>query len=164
MFLQIPEPTQRISTKSVQVWRIGEIIENGIALLILGILLYLHFTFDWKVWIGYILYGLIALTFVTGLYSIILKPYLMQKYWRYEISEEFIQLKYGHFKTTHKLIPMTKVEFVSIDQGPIMRKYDLYDVNIGSTTSSHTIPAIPKDKAVTLSNQIAVYAKVKDLD
>ena len=50
---------------------------------------------------------------------------------------------------------------MSTNQGPFLRKYGLYNVEIGTTTSDHTIPAIHHDEAYALREQIATYAKVK---
>ena len=73
----------------------------------------------------------------------------------------FAQLKYGRFKVRHIVIPMAKVEYVSTSQGPFLRKYGLFNVEIGTTTSDHTIPAIHRDEAYALREQISTYAKVK---
>lgn len=73
-------------------------------------------------------------------------------------------MKNGRWNESHTLIPMEKVEFVRTEQGPIMRKYGLYNLIIGTTTSSHTIPAIPEKQAKLLKVKIAQLAKVKESD
>lgn len=59
---------------------------------------------------------------------------------------------------------MTKIQSVATEQGPILRKYGLYSVSVETMGSSHTIPALPKDVAVELRNQIAQYAKIKEVE
>ena len=164
MYLQIQEPKQRISKESIWVWRLSNMLEDAIILLVLGVLWYLSEMYDWKTWITYLLIILIGLTVLTGIYSIFFEPYYKYKTWRYEIDEEYVQLKRGHFIEKHIVIPMTKVEYVSTHQGPLLRKYQLYDVEIGTTTTNHTIPAIPAEQASALREQIAIFAKVKDID
>lgn len=164
MYLPIQEPTQRIAKESILVWRLSNTIGHGITLLVLGILWYLSELYEWKTWITYVLIVLLGLTVLSAIYSILIEPYFQYKTWRYEIDEEYIQLKSGHFMVEHIVIPMTKVEYVSTYQGPLLRKYQLFDVEIGTTTTDHTIPAIPAEQARALREEVAIYAKVKDID
>ncbi|KIL50979.1 PH domain-containing protein [Jeotgalibacillus campisalis] len=164
MYLHITEPSQKISSKIIGIWRVTNTIGHTIVLAILGALLYFSQTFQWVGWIDPLLYILIGLMIISAVFSIFIEPAFLQKSWRYEIDEEFVQLKHGRFNQYHTLIPMEKVEYVTTDQGPFLRKHDLYNVKIGTTTSSHTIPAIHKDEAIALRSQIAVFAKVKDTD
>ncbi|TDL31075.1 hypothetical protein E2R51_14865 [Jeotgalibacillus sp. S-D1] len=164
MYLQIPEPSRPISAKIVDIWRWTNTIGHSVTLLILGVLLYFDHHNNWVSWIDNVLYILIGLFIISAVYSIFIEPSILQKSWRYEISEEFVQLKHGRFNQYHTLIPMTKVEYVTTDQGPFLRKHELFNLKIGTTTSSHNIPALPKEEALMLRSQIARYAKVKDTD
>jgi len=164
MYLNVPEPSQPISPKIIGIWRWTNTIGHSITLLILGVLLYFDHTYNWVGWIDTILYILVGLIVISAFFSIFIEPSFLQKSWRYEIDEEFVQLKYGRFNQYHTLIPMTKVEYVTTDQGPFLRKHDLYNLKIGTTTSSHNIPALSKEEALKLRSQIARFAKVKDID
>ncbi|OCA84770.1 PH domain-containing protein [Pradoshia sp. D12] len=164
MYLQIQEPTQRISKDSILVWRLSKTLGHGATILVAGVLWYLSEMYEWKTWITYTLIVLIGLTVLSAIYEILFEPYYKYKTWRYEIDEEYVQLKRGHFIVEHIVIPMAKVEYVSTHQGPFLRKYQLYDVEIGTTTTNHTIPAIPAEQAIALREQIAIFAKVKDRD
>jgi len=70
----------------------------------------------------------------------------------------------GRWNVEHKIIPMAKIEYVTTDQGPFLRKAGLYSLNIGTTASSHKIPAIPEEEALKLRSLIASYANVKEDD
>jgi len=164
MYLSIEEPTKKISKEAVKVWRLSNTIGHGIGILILGALLFVDFYFDWKFWIGWILIGVTGLTALSAMYSIFIEPFYLQKTWRYEVDTEHVQLKHGRIEQKHIIIPMSKIEFVSTHQGPLLRKYGLYNLGIGTVTSSHTIPAIPTEEALELRAKIARLAKVKDMD
>lgn len=120
--------------------------------------------FDWYDWIGIVLYILGGLFIVSSIFSIFIEPIYLQRTWRYQVDEEFVQLKFGKFQQQHILIPMEKVEYVRTEQGPILRRYDLYDLEIGTTTSSHKIPAIPANVAKILKAEIGTFAKIRDKD
>ncbi|MFT8319523.1 MAG: PH domain-containing protein [Bacillus sp. (in: firmicutes)] len=164
MFSTIPAPTKQISKEAVKVWRITEVITNLVVLMILGVLYYLDYYFAWKNWIGWIIIALVIFTILSAIWEILLEPILKQKYWRYDISEEFVQLKSGAWNEKHQLIPMTKVQSVELNQGPFLRKYHLYTIKITTMGSSHEIPAIPKDEAYQLKDQIAHFAKIKEVE
>ncbi|WP_462405801.1 PH domain-containing protein [Gracilibacillus sp. Marseille-QA3620] len=161
MYLKIKEPTKQISADSVRVWRLSNLLGYGIALCIAGVFLFAANYYDWKTWIFTILTIITVLLLALAVWSVGIEPIYLQKTWRYEIDEQFAQLKYGRFTVKHIVIPMEKVEYVSTNQGPFLRKYGLYNVEIGTTTSDHTIPAIHHDEAYALREQIAIYAKVK---
>lgn len=162
MYIHIEEPTEKISTNAIKVWRISNTIGHAVALLITAILIFCADRFDWYRWVEITLYFIGGFLTFSAIYSILIEPTLTQRYWRYKIDEEFVQLKNGKWNENHTLIPMEKVEYVRTEQGPILRKFGLYDIVIGTTTSNHTLPAIPNEVALELKSQIATYAKIKD--
>jgi uncharacterized protein len=162
MYLNIEEPTERISADVVKVWRISNTLEHVSALIVLAILIVCANKFGWYEWIGIVLYILAGVYFLYAIFSIFIQPAYIQATWRYQIDQQFIQLKHGKWQVKHTLIPMEKVEYVRTEQGPIMRKYGLFNIEIGTTTSNHVIPAIPSHEAVELKALIGIYAKIKD--
>ncbi|MCM2677208.1 PH domain-containing protein [Alkalicoccobacillus plakortidis] len=155
-------PDQRISKKAVVVWRISSTIAHVITLLVLGTVLFLHWYYDWANWIGYITYVITGLIILQAIYKIFIYPIYMQKTWRYRVDNEYIQIKHGAIEHVHLLIPMVKVLHVSTSQGPILRKFGLSTITIGTTASSHEIPALPVDEAEDLREKIAMLAKVTE--
>jgi len=163
MYSDINEPREKLSKHVVRVWIIRETIENVIGLTILGILLYLDYHFSWKAWIGWILIGLVPVSIVMMVWSWIMS-FLLYKNWRYDVSEEFLQLKMGVILEKNYLVPMTKIQSVATEQGPLLRKYGLCSVTVDTMGSSHSIPALHKEDAIELRNQIARYAKIKEVE
>lgn len=162
MYININEPKRKISPDAVKVWRMSNTIGHIIALVIIVILFICSERFDWSSWVSIVLYCLGGLAILSGIYSILIEPVYLQRTWRYEIDQEFIQLKHGRWNQQHILIPMEKVEFVRTEQGPIMRRHKLYNIEVGTTTSNHVIPAIPAEEAHLLKAQIATFAKIKE--
>ncbi|MFP5115324.1 PH domain-containing protein [Bacillaceae bacterium C204] len=164
MYIPIEEPTDKISIDAVKMWRISNSMGHGIAFLIIAVLIVCTEKFDWYGWIGIVLYILGGIGVLSALFSILIEPVYLQRTWRYKIDQKFVQLKHGKWQVQHTLIPMEKVEYVRTEQGPIMRRYDLYKIEIGTTTSSHVIPAIPAEAAKHLKAEIATYAKIQDIN
>lgn len=162
MKTKLNEPNERISPRAVSMWRVSRTIGHVVFLLLLAVLTGMDMAWNWWDWVGWVLYALLGLTAVSGVLSIAIEPSILQRTWRYDVSEEYVQLKHGVLTRVHVLVPMTKVEYVTTDQGPVMRKYGLYNVTVGTMASSHIIPALPKSEAFALREQIARLAQVKD--
>ena len=73
-------------------------------------------------------------------------------------------MKSGALVEEYKIVPMTKIQSVATNQGPLLRKYGLYNLTVETMGSSHMIPALPTVVANELRNRIAEYAKLKEVD
>src|SRR5690625_5986229 len=98
---------------------------------------------------------MVIITLLFAIWFILLSPFLLYKNWRYHVDEEFLQLKSGALKEKHQLIPMTKVQSVETNQGPILRKYGLYSLSIKTMGSYHKIPELLGEVAIYEKNQIS---------
>lgn len=163
MYSDINEPRQTLSKDAIRVWIIRETLEAGAGVVVLAVLLYLDHRFAWPAWIGWILYGLLVLDIGSMIWSWI-SSYFRYKNWRYDVNEEFLQMKLGVLNEKHSLVPMTKIQSVATEQGPILKKYRLCSVTVDTMGTSHTIPALPKEEAIALRNRIARYAKIREVE
>ncbi|WP_277678090.1 PH domain-containing protein [Gracilibacillus dipsosauri] len=153
----------KISEKAPKVWRMTELISDLIGIIILAVIFFLDAYFDWVYWIGWIL---IALTIVLVLGSIwgVIEPDLLYKSWYFKVDEEFFQIKKGIWKEQWVTIPMTKIQGVSTTQGPILRRYQLRSITVETMGSSYSIPALEEKVAYELRDNIAEYAKIKEVE
>src|SRR5699024_8906782 len=94
-----------------------------------------------------LLYIFLGILINIMIYKITIRPILLHKTWRYDIDENYIQLKYGFINKHSLIIPMSRVEYVNTNQGPILRYYNLSVLTIGTITSANQIPAIPVAEA-----------------
>lgn len=157
-------PQQKLSPHAVSLWRVSAVITNLIGFIVLAVLLILDSVYDWRPWIGWILWGVTAISLGYAVWDIFMQPVWLYRHWYYGVSAEFLQLKHGALNKVHQVIPMAKVQSVTTNQGPLMRKYGLYSVSIGTMGSSHDIPALPEEVAFALRNQIAAYARINEVD
>jgi hypothetical protein len=158
---EIPFPRQQLSKDSIKAWLINEMILNMIGFIVLGVLFYLDYYFSWREWIGWILI-ILTVSAIIDMFFSPLKMRLRYKHWRFGISEEFLQLKSGVINEKHQLIPMARIQSVTIHQGPILRKYNLYNIKVNTITTGHIIPALYEKETMELRKQIAHYANVKE--
>lgn len=158
------EPGKRISKDAIKVWRITNLIIHLIVLVIGIGLITAAFYFNWYQWIKITFLVLFGLEILSLIWDVAIEPVLLQRYWRYDISSEYVQIKHGVFYVKHTMMPMTKVQYVTAKQGPLLRKYKLYTLQLGTMSSSFDIPALPEDTALALRSQIADYAKIKEVE
>ncbi|OPA03830.1 hypothetical protein BHL27_02405, partial [Bacillus cereus] len=79
-------------------------------------------------------------------------------------NEEERGIQQGLFVVKRGLVPMISVQHVTIEQGPIMRKYGLAQLHITTAETSHSIPGLTMDEAEMLKTKIAELAKVSEED
>ncbi|EOP75415.1 hypothetical protein KOW_02447 [Bacillus cereus VDM006] len=145
----------------VRVWKARVLIELGISVLVILAYLFFMIKFNWWAWLFYVLIGL---TVVYTPFDYFLFPKLRQRYYSYRLNEEELEIQHGMFTVKRVLVPMIRVQHVTIEQGPIMRKYDLAELQISTAATSHSIPGLKMREAEQLKRQIGKLAKVSDED
>lgn len=160
----IETPVNHISRSFIKVQRIAEFLETVAILIVLAILLVLCKMFGWYSWIEYSLWILACLVVPYAVWTVGVGPMLMQRYWRYDVGEEFVQLQHGRLIRTNQIIPMTKIQYVELAQGPLLRSQGLYRVEIGTMGSNHAIPGLLEHEAYAVRARIAELAKIKEVE
>lgn len=159
-----PELSQKMNKTFIKATIISEIAEDIIILAVLAILYGFNHIFHWPAWLGWIWIALAVLVFLVDIWSIGIRPYLLYKNTRYEINEDYLQIKSGAMFEKFEMVPMTKIQSVETNQGPIMRKFHLCNVSVETMGSSHGISGLEKKKATKARNDIAQFAKIKETE
>lgn len=158
-------PKQTLDPKAIYVWRIKGMISSLVFAFIVSVYLifssFVSFLPTPPKW-GYFI--LLLLIFAYAVYKIAIIPTLRFRYWRYDVTEEEIDLYRGIFVRTRTAIPMTRVQHVDTEDGPLFRYYGLAAVNISTAATTHVIPALSHEVADELREKIAQYAMVVEDD
>lgn len=163
MQTQIKEPQHKLPKESLRVGLIGDVFFDVVVLLIFTALFGLNYLFEWPAWIGTVLLILLIIAvplLVLGYWGTIID----HRNWRYDIDEEYVQLRQGAWFQKDQLIPVTKIQSVETKQGPLLRRYKLRAVEIETMAGDYSIPALPDKEAYALRDEIAAYAKAKEED
>lgn len=155
-----PEPKEKLDLRALKLWQ----IHGGIGTAILSIIVFgaaaaLIILLEWSHWILIIPAVLVILH---GILEILVLPQLRWQRWRYEITENEIDLQRGVWIVERTLIPLARVQHVDTLQGILMRHYDLATVTISTATGAHEIPALATETASALSQHISSLAQVSD--
>ncbi|ADH99585.1 PH domain-containing protein [Salisediminibacterium selenitireducens] len=154
-------PNLPLAEKTLSAWRIGAVIEAVFLFLFpLGYWGVSQFTAlpEWG------LYVLILVTFVWGLFHIIIWQSLIWSRWKYQVYEDEVELMFGVIVKRRIIIPMIRVQHVDTRQGPVLRYFGLASVTISTAATVHEIPGLTMDNADRLRDQIAELAREADPD
>lgn len=158
-------PKETLDPKAIHVWRIKGVITSLAFAFIVSLYLILSTLISFiptpPKW-GFLL--LLIVIFGYAIYKIVIIPALRFRYWRYEVTEEEIDLYRGIFVRTRTAIPMTRVQHVDTEDGPLFRYYGLAAVIISTAATTHVIPALSHEVADELREKIARFALVVEDD
>jgi len=154
-------PAEHIDSRAVPYWRWSASINSLFLFLIPAAYYAAVRLWHWPVWITVVL---LVLSLALTAFSIIFKPEIMWKTWRYDVTEQEIDLLHGVFIKTRTLIPMVRVQHVDTEQGPLLRHFGLSTVTISTAAGTHQIPALADETAALLRDRISELARVVDED
>lgn len=154
-----PEPSEMLDPRALTVWRIGNAFGTLFiwipALVVVAVTYFADFVWPWAALI------LIIPLLITILQVFILPPIEWRR-WRYEVTEQEIDMKRGVFIVTRTLVPMSRVQHVDTRQGPLLRYYGLSAVTITTAGGGHEIPGLAVDVAGEVRDRIAAIAGVAE--
>jgi uncharacterized protein len=154
-----PAPSQRLDPKALTVWRIGAAL-NSLWVWALfggfvGISFLTDFVWPWSA-------PLLLIPLVVTILSVLIIPPIEWRRWCYEVTEREIDMQRGVFVVTRTLIPMSRVQHVDTQQGPLLRLYGLAAVTITTAGGGHEIPGLSVEIADQVRDRIAALADVSD--
>ena len=99
----------------------------------------------------YIATGLLLLYKLIG---IVIYPIIEYKQWRYAITEDKVEIRHGIFFVTTTVIPIIRVQHITISRGPIYRKLGLSSVKIFLASGSFDIEGLLENTATVISESL----------
>lgn len=147
---------KRISKHAIKYWRIKSSLYLLIPIiLILGLFILKYFApVDVDLPINVAIAVVLFLTLIYIIYSIIVKPKLMYKYFRYQIIDETLIVERGIFTRSRHVAPLFRIQNIDMTEGPIMRKMGLSGISLATASETLYIPELQKEDAVALRKDI----------
>lgn len=125
------EPRQRVSTKARAVWTVTALVQGVVGAGILAVLV-----FAWQLfampWWGWLAYAVVALGYV------VVMPAFRYRVHRWESTEDAVYTQTGWLTRERRIAPMSRVQTVDLEQGPVSRLLGLAAVTV--TTASAAGP------------------------
>lgn len=148
---------EKLDKRAILSWRLGRLISLIIISIILSIgtlitkIINLSPTIYMYIYIG------CGLIITYKLLSLIFYPEIEYRQWKYLITEDKVEIHKGIFFINTTIIPIIRIQHISLSQGPINRKLGLYQVTISLASGAFTIEGLTEEKA----NKISEYLKNK---
>ncbi len=80
--------------------------------------------------------------------------------WRYEVSEDYLDIAKGIVWRKRYTIPFIRVQNTDTRQGPILRAFGLASVTVATAAKEHVIPGLQFDAAEQLRDRAAELARL----
>ncbi|WP_406948112.1 PH domain-containing protein [Staphylococcus epidermidis] len=145
----------RVDKNIKKVWTISYILGYTIVLMFFFFLLILSNIYKWNSTINIII---IIILFIVIICMII--EYIYIKIYKYNIykfkitnSHVFIQKK-GWFNFIEKTVPIEKIYYIDIYEGPILKRYNLCTLKFGTIAYTHEIEGININQVNSYKKQI----------
>lgn len=149
----------RLDENSIPARREEGIFTLAIYLVINVIIYFILSFFDWPIWIVWIPVAFMVLSIP---YEVFLAPKWKYETTRYQINETNIQIIEGKIINSKVLIPMRKVQHIELEQGPIVKRYQLMSIIISTAAGTHNISCIDESIAEQICVEINRYAGLYD--
>ncbi|MDR9419578.1 PH domain-containing protein [Gracilimonas sp.] len=159
------EPLQRIHKNAIKAWRTLSLLLGLLWFIPSAFYLVMEISVSTKEapWYSEIDWILLLSMFLIALILYVAFPLIFPKIrwqrWKYEVSDEGIDMLRGIIIKKRTMVPINRVQHVDTRQGPIYRKYDLASVTISTAATTHEIPALDNETADELRNTISTLVR-----
>ena len=118
-------------------------------------------TFDseesWAIVVAAIIAIVFTLLFVV---IVIVLPPIRYARWRYELTDDFLDISRGIIWRKRFIIPFIRVQNTDTRQGPILRAFGLASVTVATAAGEHEIPGLAMAEADVLRDRAAELARI----
>ncbi len=141
----------KLDEKILISWRISRLIGIIIIGAILGVGLFLLTKADFfEPWRNYsfIGAGLIITYMLAGLF---IYPAIEYRQWGYIITDDRVEIRHGIFFVKNTIIPIVRIQHITVSQGPIIRKLGISVLNIHTASGQFSIAGISNAEAKSIA-------------
>lgn len=140
----------KLDKKAIISWRIGRLLRMPIWLIICAVI----FAAGMFVPAGIAVKTAAVLLLIYKIAGIVIYPQIEYRQWGYRISEDRVDIRHGIFFVKHSVIPVVRIQHITVSQGPINRKLGLHEVEISLASDNFEIPCLSKDVADEIADNL----------
>ena len=161
-------PSEKLDPRIKNIWRINDLIASlasiNLFLLITAGVLRLAASEGAVGFLNQIADALIPADVALSVAAVVLFAFVIPpvRYarWRYQISDDFLEIMTGIVWKKRTVIPFIRVQNTDTKQGPLMRLFGLSSVTVSTAAGEHEIPGLDVRVADELRNRAAELARV----
>lgn len=129
----LPEPLHQVSPDAVRMWRTTAWLGVAVtALIVAGLWIFLP-SWPWWAWL------IAAVVLVAEIAYALVSPGLRYRVHRWEVTDEAVYTRTGWLNVAVAIAPLSRVQTVDLQQGAIMRLYDVASVTVTTASAAGAI-------------------------
>ena len=144
----------KLDKNAIKGWRISRLIVLIILLIVFIpgsiFLVTSGLMFPVKTILLVVIAALAIYTFV----GLIVYPSIEYKQWGYLVEEDRVVIRHGIFFIRKVIVPIIRIQNITVSQGPINRKLGLYKVTMALASGSFEIEGLSKETADEISENL----------
>lgn len=145
---------QRIDPKAIKSFRINAAIDLLIVLAIeipaTAVILITGWDSPWR----WVIFAGMALVTLACLINLTVIPPFEYKQWGYMLQDDKVVVRHGIFIEKETVIPVIRIQNITVSQGPIDRKLGLHRVHMFLASGSFEIIGLDKETAERISENL----------
>ena len=162
-----PDPTAAdlawmpLDPRVVPLWRVSHLIGSAVLFLfalVPGIVIGRYLVPPSWPWIV----GFWLLLAALRIYLYLWHPARSYQGWGYRIDDKVLEIRHGIWFTVLQLLPLSRVQHVDIQRGPLERRYGLASLVLhtaGTHAANLVIPGLDADEAIRLRDRLLAVAE-----
>jgi uncharacterized protein len=99
---------------------------------------------------------------VAGLAHLVLVPRERHRRYRWELHEEELDLLEGVLQVTRTIVPITRIQHVSVERNGWTSLFDVVRLNVHTAAGKTTIPGLAPASAATVRDEILARLRTPD--
>lgn len=152
---------KKIDSKAVPYLRMTALLGMVLWLLGGGVIIGLTLYFGWP---SYIVWGVSVLLVLIALIDILISPKVFFRVTRYGLFKDHIIVRRGFIFISTTLVPIKRIQGVTLRTGPISRRYSLAKVQILTASSRVELPPLNIQEGLTMKQDIMDLVKEEITD
>lgn len=152
---------KKLDKKIVTSWRLARGIFLVFLVLIITVVNFnLYGDEVWNSAKGYILAGE-GVLLLYSLVSFVLYPVIEYKQWGYLIEDDKVEIRHGIFFITTSMIPIIRIQHITVSRGPINRRLGLTKLTIHTASGEFHIEGLTEQIAEEISENLKNKLMIK---
>lgn len=155
---------QKPDPRAVKGWRIAEGIAFAVLVLIAAGALAVLWLSGWTSWWRYVIGGGAVLAAAAQGIAMWVLPKIEYRQWGYLIEEDKVVIRHGIFFVKKSIVPIIRIQNITMSQGPINRRLGLYKLELSLASGCFEIVGLDRETAETISENLKarLYDRVRE--
>ena len=152
-----------LDRKMIAYWYIVRFRRILLFIVIIGIPTLILSKFDFFARIAAYAYGIEGILLLYLLAAAFLYPVIEYRQWGYHISHDRVEIKHGIFFISTSVIPVIRIQHITIEHGIILRKLGLSSVRIHTASGAFNIVGLSNGEARSIIESLKnnLYTRIE---